>query len=118
MKVIEKKQIQPAVDGNYLIQVEDWSKDYPSVHTKHDQLAAYPIAKKSKYRGGIDGYEYPRRGERFRLGMCFPSEAEAKEAMQALEAGTKTLKDFVEMFDTTPNLTRGQIAYCLGSEGM
>ena len=56
---------------------------------------------------------YPRRGEKFRLGMKFTSTAQAQKAMNALEDGTKTLKDFVNTFDTTPNLTRKQICECL-----
>ena len=75
-----------------------------------DQLAAYPIAKGSVYKGN---YSYPRRGEKFRLGMKFTSTAQAQKAMNALEDGTKTLKDFVNTFDTTPNLTRKQICECL-----
>ena len=58
-------------------------------------------------------YSYPRRGEKFRLGMKFTSTAQAQKAMNALEDGTKTLKDFVNTFDTTPNLTRKQICECL-----
>lgn len=75
-----------------------------------DQLAAYPIAKGSVYKGN---YSYPRRGEKFRLGIKFTSTAQAQKAMNALEDGTKTLKDFVNTFDTTPNLTRKQICECL-----
>ena len=95
MKVIERRNITSKVDGEYLLQMEDWSEDYPSVHAYADQLAAYPIAKGSVYKGN---YSYPRRGEK---------------AMNALEDGTKTLKDFVNTFDTTPNLTRKQICECL-----
>lgn len=58
-------------------------------------------------------YSYPRRGEKFRLGMKFTNTIQAKKAMNALEDGTKTLKDFVDIFDTTPNLTRKQICECL-----
>ena len=60
-----------------------------------------------------DNICYPRRGEKFRLGMKFTSTAQAQKAMNALEDGTKTLKDFVNTFDTTPNLTRKQICECL-----
>ena len=81
-----------------------------SVHAYADQLAAYPIAKGSVFKGN---YSYPRRGEKFRLGMKFTSTAQAQKAMNALEDGTKTLKDFVNTFDTTPNLTRKQICECL-----
>ena len=108
MKVIERRNITSKVDGEYLLQMEDWSEDYPSVHAYADQLAAYPIAKGSVYKGN---YSYPR--EKFRLGMKFTSTAQAQKAMNALEDGTKTLKDFVNTFDTTPNLTRKQICECL-----
>ena len=108
MKVIERRNITSKVDGEYLLQMEDWSEDYPSVHAYADQLAAYPIAKGSVYKGN---YSYPRRGEKFR--MKFTSTAQAQKAMNALEDGTKTLKDFVNTFDTTPNLTRKQICECL-----
>ena len=47
MKVIERRNITSKVDGEYLLQMEDWSEDYPSVHAYADQLAAYPIAKLS-----------------------------------------------------------------------
>ena len=110
MKVIETKNITSKVDGEYLLQMEDWSEDYPSLHAYADQLAAYPVAKGSVYKGH---YSYPRRGEKFRLGMKFTNTIQAKNAMNALEDGTKTLKDFVDIFDTTPNLTRKQICECL-----
>ena len=110
MKVIERRNITSKVDGEYLLQMEDWSEDYPSVHAYADQLAAYPIAKGSVYKGH---YSYPRRGEKFRLGIKSTSTAQAQKAMNALEDGTKTLKDFVNTFDTTPNLTRKQICECL-----
>lgn len=45
--------------------------------------------------------------------MKFTNTIQAKKAMNALEDGTKTLKDFVDIFDTTPNLTRKQICECL-----
>ena len=84
MKVIETKNITSKVDGEYLLQMEDKGH-----------------------------YSYPRRGEKFRLGMKFTNTIQAKKAMNALEDGTKTLKDFVDIFDTTPNLTRKQICECL-----
>lgn len=31
MKVIETKNITSKVDGEYLLQMEDWSEDYPSL---------------------------------------------------------------------------------------
>lgn len=43
MKVIERRNITSKVDGEYLLQMEDWSEDYPSVHAYADQLAAYPL---------------------------------------------------------------------------
>ena len=45
MKVIETRNITSKVDGEYLLQMEDWSEDYPSLHAYADQLAAYPVAK-------------------------------------------------------------------------
>ena len=51
MKVIETKNITSKVDGEYLLQMEDWSEDYPSLHAYADQLAAYPVAKGSVYKG-------------------------------------------------------------------
>lgn len=73
-------------------------------------LQKVAILKGGVYKGN---YSYPRRGEKFRLGMKFTSTAQAQKAMNALEDGTKTLKDFVNTFDTTPNLTRKQICECL-----
>ena len=80
MKVIERRNITSKVDGEYLLQMEDWSEDYPSVHAYADQLAAYPIAKGSVYKGYYN-YAYPRRGEKFRLGMKFTSTVQAQKAM-------------------------------------
>ena len=110
MKVIDKRVIHSITDGEYDIRLEDWSEDYPSLHAKNDQLAAYPIAKQNIYH---PGYTYPRLGERFRLGMQFHSEEEAREAMQALENGSKTLIDFVDVYDATPNTSREQFSHCL-----
>ena len=112
MKIIDKKTIHSTENGDFTILLEDWSEDYPTVHAYADQLAAYPIAKGSVYKGYYN-YAYPRRGEKFRLGMKFTSTVQAQKAMNALEDGTKTLKDFVNTFDTTPNLTRKQICECL-----
>ena len=71
---------------------------------------SYPVAKNSVF----NQYSiYPKRGEKFRLGMQFTSTVQAQKAMNALEDGTKTLKDFANTFDTTPNLTRKQISECL-----
>ena len=53
MKVIEKRNITSKVDGEYLLQMEDWSEDYPSLHAYADQLAAYPVAKGSVYKDTI-----------------------------------------------------------------
>ena len=110
MKVIERRNITSKVDGEYLLQMEDWSEDYPSVHAYADQLAAYPIAKGSVYKGN---YSYPLRGEKFPMGRKLTITAQSQKRMNALEDGTKTLKDFVNTFDTTPNLTRKQICECL-----
>ena len=110
MKIIETRKITSKVDGEYLLQMEDWSEDYPSLHAYADQLAAYPVAKDSVFNRYST---YPKRGEKFRLGMKFTNTMQAEKAMNALEDGTKTLKDFVDIFDTTPNLTRQQICRCL-----
>ena len=110
MKVIEKRTIRSAVNGEYLVQLEDWSEDYPSIHAPADQLAAYPVAKADVFK---EWNTYPRRGEKFRLGIHFSSEKKARKAMEALEDGTKTLKDFSDKFDTTPNLNREQLVSCL-----
>lgn len=110
MKIIDKKTIHSTENGDFTILLEDWSEDYPTVHNYADQLAAYPVAKESVYSTWS---AYPRRGESFRLGMHFPSEEEAREAMSALESGAKSLKDFAQCFDTLPRLSRTQIVSCL-----
>lgn len=110
MKIIDKKTIHSTENGDFTILLEDWSEDYPTVHNYADQLAAYPVAKESVYSTWS---AYPRRGESFRLGIHFPSEEEAREAMSALEQGAKSLKDFVQFFHTPPNLSQTQIASCL-----
>lgn len=84
-------------NGGCDLQQEDWSKDYPSVHKQGDQLAAYPVA-------SVSGGPYGRykRGQKFRLGMYFPSGEAADAAFDALEQGTAKLQDYVESFDTVP----------------
>lgn len=84
-------------NGGCNLQQEDWSLDYPTIHKKGDQLAAYPAASVS---GGP--YGRYRRGQSFRLGMYFPSEEAATAAFNALEQGTAKLQDYVEFFDTVP----------------
>lgn len=108
MKVVKKTTIA----GNVLLQMEDWSKDYPSIHHGADQLAAYPVARYSHYVTSA-GYAYPKKGERFRLGMYFPNAEAAEQAYCDLESGVKKLRDFVQFYDTTPTTTAEDFLSCL-----
>lgn len=91
-------------NGGCDLQQEDWSKDYPYVHKQGDQLAAYPVA-------SVSGGPYGRykRGQKFRLGMYFPSREAADAAFDALEQGTAKLQDYVEFFDTVPGENKGDV---------
>ena len=110
MRIIEKLIVHSTVNGDYSLQLEDWSNDYPSVYAKNALLAAYPVAKSSNYG---EHTTYPKRGQTFRLSMQFASEAEARTAMQELSAQKKILQDFIANFEPSPNLGRYQIMQCL-----
>ena len=109
MKVLKKTK---TADGIELL-MEDWSEDYPSVHHGADQLAAYPIAKHSHYPPAAFYSPYPKKDERFRLGMHFPSEEMAEQAFGELESGSKKLADFVQLFDCTPRVSAEDFLSCL-----
>lgn len=113
MKIITKGVTADGV----AIQIEDWSEDYPSVHEYGDQLAAYPVSKHSvpHFYGQIGAFlrDYPKSGERFRLGMHFGSFCEAKQAYEDLTSGKTQLSDYVSRYDTTPTTSAADFLHCL-----
>lgn len=85
------------------IRIEDWSEDYPRIHAYGDTLAAYPTATNSI---GHDGYDYPKRGERFRFQFDLPDNDTAKDIFDALTNGSARLADFARYLRGTPNTSR------------
>lgn len=99
MKVLNKG-VMP--DGTK-IQLEDWSMDFPSLHTRNDVLAAYPVAKRSVIRTEFEGighfpcvHEYPQRYYSFRLALQFPNASDAETAYINLLNNGANLLDYVE----------------------
>ena len=90
MKILERTIL---TDGT-AIRREDWSRDYGFM-AEGTTVAAYHIAKES-----IDGYFTPKRGEKFRLAICFGNDTQAaKDCYSALVNGEKNLKDFAKHFE-------------------
>lgn len=86
-KIVEKGNM---VDGT-AIQLEDWSAVYPG--TKYAwMIGAYPIARHSS--GRLFG---PEKGQLFRCGLYFPTEAEARSVYYRLLHG-RSLAEFHEYF--------------------
>ena len=81
MEIIWKKRVKTDHDGEFDLQLEDWSKSYDNT-PKSSTLAAYPVA---KHDG--DGYFAPKAGNVFRWDMWFGSRWEAEVAAKCIEAG-------------------------------
>ena len=117
MKVVQRGKVASIAYGTYGVNLEDWSESYPSLHVPCDVVAAYPIAQDSNWEYGNSGmrrtYPYPKRGESFRVELCFDSGEEAKHAFKALLSGKKDIKDFWRNIQPTPYLTLAQILKCL-----
>ena len=105
MRIIYRAHISSPVDGDYDIQVEDWSEDYPGTFAPCGTLAAYPAAKAPLG----SGFVARKKGDQFRLQMNFESMEEAADAMSDLLMHDKTLKDFAPHFYLTPTLRRDDI---------
>ena len=89
MEIIWKKHIKTDADGEFDLQLEDWSKSYDNT-PKSSVLAAYPVAKRN-----CDGYFTPKVGREFRCDMWFGSRWEAEVAAKAIEAG-RSLKYYAD----------------------
>lgn len=86
MKVLERTKTPRGID----IQIEDWEDNFPEVYGYGDTLAAF-----SKTITNPDN--------QVRLEIQFKSYEEAKEALKALEAGEKELRDYRENFNSYSN---------------
>lgn len=109
MKIVYKDHISSLIDGDYDIRLEDWSTTYPGIYAPCSTVAAYPVARES-----LHGYFAPKRGECFRLGMDFPSEGQAKSAVEDLRNGVTTLADYHSFFMQTPTIREADWLRCLG----
>lgn len=82
------------------IQMEDWSQDFPSIHSENDVVAAYPIAKQPATTLAFEGvfgfrkYEYPQQYRTFRFALQFPTAADAETAYNNLVSGEVSLLDY------------------------
>ena len=86
MQVLEKTKTTRWID----IQIEDWSENFPEVYEYGDTLAAFPKT-------------ITNPDNQVRLEIQFKSHEEAKEALKALEAGEKELRDYRENFNSYSN---------------
>ncbi len=75
------------------MQIENWHGEYGFL-PKAGTLAAYPVATVS-----LEGQFSPKRGRKFRASFNFDNEAEAEQAFNELTAGTKQLKDFINLIN-------------------
>lgn len=88
MEII-KKSVMP---DKTLIQIEDWTRDYPCVYDCYI-IAAYPIAKNSSQYGFIRG------GDNFRLGLeRFANNEEVNDTFVKLENGKLKLEALTEHY--------------------
>lgn len=85
MKVLERTKTPRGID----IQIEDWAETYPNVYGYGETLAAYP--------------KTVTNDNHIRLEIEFNSHEEAKEALRALEAGEKELRDYKDNFRSYSN---------------
>ncbi len=86
MKILERTKTPRGID----IQIEDWKENYPNIYSYGDTVAAFPKT-------------VTNPNNQIRLEIQFKSHEEAKEALQALEAGEKQLKDYKENFTSYSN---------------
>lgn len=93
MKIIKKAEMP---DGT-VVQIEDWSKDYPKVYPQSSCIGCYPLAK------GTDG-RWIKSGKTFRLALEFGSQDETEKAFSSLRSGAKTLLDFKYHFQDKKDL--------------
>lgn len=79
MEIIWKKHVNTSENGEFDLQLEDWSKEFPGTFSYGSVMAAYPVSKTDA--GGTFG---PRRGEPFRCAFNFPNVEIAQSAAEAI----------------------------------
>ena len=111
MEII-KKGITPE---NINIQLENWGKDYPTIYKDANVIAAYPISKLSvpHYINNYFIGDYPKRGEKFRLSITFPTTKEAQAAYENLILGKTKLSNYVNLFDEARYTKQEDFLHCL-----
>ena len=90
MRIINKAVAVTENNGEFDIQIEDWSEDYPNTFLPDNTLAAYPVSKVD-----TDSPFGPRRGSKFRCEFHFPNGKRAKEAFYALATANAELTDYL-----------------------
>lgn len=85
MKVLERTVTKNGID----IQIEDWSKNY-SFHQFGDVVGLYPKATHT----ADNVLQYPRFNEKFRIEMHCKNNEEAKNVMEELKNGNKSIKEY------------------------
>ena len=89
MEVIKRGKLVNGID----MQIEDWSKDYPSIYKKSDVVVVYPIAMASSEYGWV------LAGDTFRCAFHFENEEEAKKAFDNLQRGKTRPEDYADYTD-------------------
>lgn len=74
-----------------IVQIEDWSENYPEVYKPCTTIVAYPV---SLYT--IEGSFAPKAGEKFRAQFDFSNWEETREAFDLLVSGEKKLVDYID----------------------
>ena len=103
MEIIWKKHVTTTENGDFDLQLEDWSKDYPGTFPYGSTMAAYPIAKADA--GGPFG---PRRGKIFRFAFEFPNNELALNAAEAIAHAGAELSwyaDYISWHEYLPCVT-------------
>jgi hypothetical protein len=94
MRIIKEAIATTKNNGNFNIQIEDWSKDYPDTFMPDSLLVAYLKAKVS-----LGTYFGPRKGHIFRCEFHMPDGTRAREAFDKLIAGNAELDDYFEYIE-------------------
>lgn len=94
MEIIWKKRVTTTENGDFDLQLEDWSKEFPGTFSYGSVMAAYPISKTDA--GGTFG---PRRGKPFRCAFNFPNVEAAQTAAEAIAHAGAELSWYVTYLD-------------------
>jgi len=79
MEVVWKMRVTTKENGTYVLQIEDWSKNYPGTFPFGNTLAAYPVSKVN-----IEGAFSPKCGDIFRCEFNFPNHELALDAAETI----------------------------------